>query len=121
MKKVLRIVVPIFMLLIFILVMTTGGIVKKPLNDSEDVVAYALAIRDNVAQAKWDNATENMTSLEEAWNKIRFRIQFSIEGNRMYEFEAILSQLKGAINARSEVMTIMQLESLMGEWDRLEE
>ncbi|PKM49748.1 MAG: hypothetical protein CVV02_14870 [Firmicutes bacterium HGW-Firmicutes-7] len=121
MKKILEIIVISFILLVFVLIMTTGGIVKKPLNNREDVVAFILAISENVDQEQWEDASYNMNNLDEAWDKIRFRIQFSIEGARIYEFEGLLSRLKGAIKAKSHVNTIIQLEALLGEWNRLEE
>jgi hypothetical protein len=121
MVRTLKLILPIVTLIIFIIIMTTGGIVKKPLNPDEDVVAYILAIRDNVVQEKWDVASENMRKLEDAWDKIRFRIQFSVEGTRIYQFEGGLARLKGAIKSKSQTISTVEVEAILSEWDKLEE
>lgn len=121
MKKTFKIILPIIVIISFIVIMNAGGYLKKPLDKEDDVYYYLKAIENNIYNEDWEMAEENLVLLENAWDKVLFRIQMSIEGIRINDFFAEMAHLKGAINSRSREIGIIEIVTLIEVWNQIED
>jgi uncharacterized protein YfkK (UPF0435 family) len=120
MKKFIRYIPPAIILLVSIGIMTTGGVLKQPFGETDDVIKYINHIESNVKENKWEEAEENMGKLTDAWNKVKKRIQFSVERNELNDFTRNLARLKGAIIGRDTNGIWIELSAIKEDWNHLE-
>lgn len=121
MKKIGKVILPIIIISIFIIIMNSGAYLKRPLSKDDDVHYYLKAIEKNIYNEDWDMAEENLTYLEKAWDKVMLRIQITVEGARINDFISEMAHLRGAVHSKSQDNSIIEIETLIDVWDRLEE
>jgi len=121
MKKSIKIAIPIILIVFFITIMNAGHFFKKPIGKEDDVYFYLKAIEDNIYNEEWDEAEENLKHLEKAWDIVLFRIQMSIEGVRINDFFSEMAHLRGAIYSQNRDDAIIEIETLIDVWNRLED
>ncbi|WP_243105899.1 DUF4363 family protein [Clostridium tetani] len=119
MKKNLAKGIPIITLVIFILVMLSGNYLKRPIGKDDDVVGFIEIVIEDVNDENWEVADKNREKLEDAWNKIVKRIQFSSERSEMNELDASLARLKGAIMAKDKGLALAELNVAYEHWKSL--
>ncbi|AAO35050.1 hypothetical protein K144313037_02430 [Clostridium tetani] len=119
MKKNLAKGIPIITLVIFILVMLSGNYLKRPMGKDDDVVGFIEIVIEDVNDENWEVADKNREKLEDAWNKIVKRIQFSSERSEMNELDASLARLKGAIMAKDKGLALAELNVAYEHWKSL--
>jgi hypothetical protein len=120
MRKLKIIVPPIVILAVSILIMLSGGFLKKPLGRDDDVVKYMNDLKSNIEASKWGEAEANLNDLRESWTKVEKRIQFSVERNDLNGFTVDLARIEGAIRAKSKESAIIELYEAHEHWEHLE-
>lgn len=121
MNKITRITFPIIIIIIFVVILNASAFLKKPLGKNDDVFYYLKAIEENIYEEDWDKAEKNLSLLESAWDIVLARIQMTIEGVRINNFFSEMSHLRGAIHAKSKENAIIEIETLIDVWNRLED
>lgn len=119
MKNFWHYLIPIAALALFIAVMLSGELLKKPLNPSEDVLSF---VQDTITDAQaenWDNIKVDIMNLEHAWEKIEPRIQFSVERDELYNIGVNIARLKGSYMAQDKTSILIELNELLENWHEL--
>lgn len=116
-----RYILPALLLLIFIAIMNSGEILKKPMNSTDDVQMYIDTLNNAILNEKWSEADTHMVGLKNAWKIIGARIQFSVERNEMVLIDTNISRLEGALSIHDKPNAVIELHELRGHWNELEE
>ena len=119
MKKIIAYSIPIIMLGFFVLIMTTGQILKKPMEEGEDVAKYISIIVEDVKEENWNRAEEDRQKLATAWGKIVPRIQFSVERDEIYNININLARLRGIIMGKDQAGALAELGEIYENWREL--
>jgi len=119
MKKSLSYVIPIVTLISFILIMLGGNYLKKPMNPSENVVAFVELSIEHAKVEKWDKLHKDVTNIDYAWKKVIPRIQYSVERDEIYNISLNIASLKGSIASEDKASTLIELNEIIENWDEL--
>ncbi|WP_246615543.1 DUF4363 family protein [Clostridium thailandense] len=119
MKKIIAYSIPAIILGFFILIMTTGQFLKKPMREGEDVVKYISIIQEDVKAENWNYAEQDRQKLMIAWGKIVPRIQFSVERDEIYNININLARLGGIIMGKDQAGALAELGEIYENWREL--
>lgn len=119
MKKSVRIIIPIISLGIFILAMTTGGLLKKPMSDEDDLISFIEKTEKEVLNQDWKKASTHLSDAKKAWKKVVRRIQFSAERDEINELHKTLDRTRGFIEAKDKGGAMAELAEARNIWKEL--
>ena len=119
MRKFLVVTIPIVALVSFILIMLSGGVLKKPLGKDDSIPESIQLIIQDVESDNWEGANNKTENLSNAWTKVVKRIQFSSERDEINSFHASLARLRGAIMAEDKSASYMELSEAYEHWEGL--
>lgn len=119
MRKFLVITIPIVTLAIFILIMLSGGILKKPISNDDSVPDSIHQIIYEVESENWKDAEIKTDQLSALWKKIVRRVQFSSERDEINAFSSNIARLRGTIHARDKSGSFAELYEAYEHWDQL--
>ncbi|MBU3126961.1 DUF4363 family protein [Clostridium tagluense] len=119
MKKLISYSIPIVTLTVFVLLMLGGNYLKKPHNQSEDVVAFVEVSIEHAKSEEWDMLQQDVTNIDLAWKKIIPRIQFSVERDEIYNISLNIAKLRGSITSEDKASTLIELNEILEDWDEL--
>lgn len=119
MKKSVRIIIPIILLGLFILAMTTGGLLKKPMSDEDDLISFIEKTEKEVLNQDWEKASTHLDDAKKAWKKVVMRIQFSAERDEINELHKTLDRTKGFIEAKDKGGAMGELAEARNIWKEL--
>jgi uncharacterized protein YfkK (UPF0435 family) len=108
-RKFLVISIPIVTLAAFVLIMLSGGFLKKPLGATDNIPESIQLITQDVKSENWESANEKAENLSNIWNKVVKRIQFSSERDEINSLDSSLARLRGAIIAEDKSASLMEL------------
>lgn len=114
-------IIPTMVLLLFVGIMTSGGIAKKPFGKSDDVILYIDSLKKDVANENWQQAKMDITQVKSSWSIVEKRVQFSVERNAMTAIDVSISRIEGAISAQDKTAAIIELSQITRCWDDLEQ
>lgn len=120
MKKVKMYIIALMILLLFVGIMKSGGILKKPFSKSDDVLSYIEALKKDVASENWKQAEIDVIQVKSAWSIVEKRVQFSVERNDMNEIDISISRIEGALLARDKTSAFIELSQIIRHWNELE-
>jgi len=110
----------VFALVVFIAIMTTGGLLKKPFSEKDNVKSCIESVKRDVESENWIEAKENLTKLKTAWKIVGNRVQFSAERNEMIAIDRNIARLNGSLEAEDKVSALIELSELSLNWDDLQ-
>lgn len=119
MRKFLVITIPILALFCFIAVMLSGGILKKPLGEDDNIPESIQLITQDIESENWESAYEKTENLSKSWEKIIKRTQFSSERDEINSLDVNIARLHGAIIAKDKSASLMELYEAHEHWDGL--
>ncbi len=120
MKKTVSYIVPILVLILFITIMTSGGILKKPFGKSDDVASCIETLKKDVINEDWEQAKTDVQHLKAAWKTVEKRVQFSVERDEMNIIDINIARIEGAISIGDKSSAIIELSEIMEHWNALE-
>ncbi len=119
MRRLLIIIIPIVTLLLFILIMFSGNILKRPLGEDDDIPRSIDDIIEAVDSEAWDEADGKLQALESAWDKVIIRVQFASERDEINGLTTSIARLKGALKAEDKAGALMELYEAYNHWVEL--
>lgn len=119
MRRLFITIIPIVTLLLFIFIMHSGSILKKPLGEEDDIPLSINNIIEAVNNESWDEVDSKFQSLENAWDKVLFRVQFGSERDRIDKLTTSIARLKGALIAEDKASAMMELYEIYNHWEGL--
>ncbi len=121
MKKIKYYFIPVLLIIAFVIIMTTGNIVKKPFSQKDDVQYYIERVNKDVNSEKWVEGKLNVDKLKIAWRKVSKRVQFSVERDEMVAIDRNIAKIKGSIEAKDKTSALIELSEIKENWMDLEE
>lgn len=118
-KKFLLFLIPLLTLVLFILIMNSGSLLKKPLGEDDRLYETIQQIEADVKEKNWDKANNKINYAETAWKKIVRRIQFSVEKEYIFQINETLSRIKGGIKVKDDKAIIEEIYYFYELWDKL--
>lgn len=119
MRKFLIVTIPIITIVCFILVMLSGSYLKKSFYKDDNIPELIQVITENINYEKWEEASNNTEKLNEAWNKIVKRVQFSSERDEINGFSFSLARLRGSIQGKDKASSFSELSEAYEHWKEL--
>ena len=120
MKKIKSYIVPAIAILIFIAIMTTGGVLKKPFGKRDDVNKYIVTLKKDVMKEEWDKADRDLKQLEAAWRIVEKRVQFSVDRDEMLAIDTSIARIEGAVLVHDKNLAITEISEAEEHWEDLE-
>lgn len=121
MRKFLTITIPIVTIALFVCIMLSGSFLKKPFNKNEDIPKKIEVITQYVNNEEWQEASDELETLDKAWRKMISRIQFSSERDEINYLSVNIARLRGAIQAEDKSSALMELYEANNHWKTLGE
>lgn len=119
MRKFFIIVIPIVTLLLFVLIMSSGNILKRPLGEDDDIPQSIDNIIEAVENEAWSEAASKLQDLDKLWDKVIKRVQFGSERDEINKLSTSIARLKGAVKAEDKAGALMELYEAYNHWDEL--
>jgi hypothetical protein len=120
-KKVIAILIPACFLAFFILIMTSSYFLTRPFGTKDDVPAIVDEIKTEAVSGDWQGAKDGAESLEEAWEIVSTRVQFSAARDEIRDGKSSIARLKGYIEANDEAGALSELGELKEHWKNMGE
>lgn len=120
MKKVRMYIIPIMILLLFVGIMNSGGILKQPFSKTDDVLSYIEALKKDVVDENWKQAEIDIARVKSAWRIVEKRVQFSVERNDINEIDINIARIEGALLAKDKTSAFIELSQITRHWNELE-
>ncbi|MGY0693913.1 DUF4363 family protein [Virgibacillus sp. FSP13] len=109
-------IIPIILIGLFIFVMTSGSLLKKPMFGDDDVAHYIHNVKESVHDKSWKTASKNLNKAQKAWKKVIPRIQFSVERDEMNMFGKKLERTQAFISAKEKGSALAELAEAQYLW-----
>ncbi|GMQ59759.1 hypothetical protein AN1V17_41590 [Vallitalea sediminicola] len=94
---------------------------KKSFGNQDDVEVLMQNINDDIVNSDWIKGLEDIDKLKDAWDKVRKRVQFSVERDDLMGIELSIARLNGSIRGENKVQSLIGYEELKSYWNNLEE
>lgn len=120
MKKAITLVITGAILLLFIFIMNSGGIMKKSFSNSDDVIKILKELEKDIEESNWVKGLEDLEKLQSAWKIVERRVQFSVERNDLEGIGLSIARLKGSIRGKNQYESLIGWEELNAYWHHLE-
>ncbi|PQP81684.1 hypothetical protein C0Q44_18490 [Paenibacillus sp. PCH8] len=112
-------VTPILLLLIFIAIMASGALLKKPFGTQDRLMESVQTLEKQVDAKQWNAAKSQIDYAMQAWERIVNRIQFSVERETIYDILGTLARIKGGIAAEDDKAIKEEIYYFYALWDNL--
>ncbi|HHV34114.1 MAG TPA: DUF4363 family protein [Syntrophomonadaceae bacterium] len=99
--------------------MLSGSYLKQPRGKDENVPGKLALVKENVRNADWESAQQDLEDTEKAWKKVIPRIQFSMERDEINNLGISLARARAAITAKDKAGALMELEEAASHWHNL--
>lgn len=119
MRRFLVISIPIVSIALFILIMLSNSVLKKPLTDNDNIPEAIKLVINDIDNGDWTRAESNATKLHDTWDKVVRRVQFSGEKDEIDGFYKNIARLRGAIAAKDKSNAYMELYEAYEHWENL--
>lgn len=119
MRRFIVIAIPIGTLALFIFVMLSSRILKMPLGKEDNIPKQIQIIQDHVKNERWEEVDKEAQKLNEIWNNIVTRVQFSAERDEINSFNVCLARLNGAITAKDKTSALLEINEALEHWKNI--
>jgi len=113
--------IPLIILAGFIVFMNSGDFLKKPMTTQDDFVYHLQEVEQAVIREDWTAALEHSRNLDNAWNQVIRRIQFSVDKDEMKSINVSLSRLNAFLRARDSSQALAAAAEIREHWEHLNE
>ena len=111
---------PVLAIAAFLAIMTTGGFLKRPFSQKDNVKGYIEEVKNAVQDENWDQANQSLDKLQKSWKIVEMRVQFSVERDEMIFIDRNIARISGAIEVKDKVSAIIELSEINKNWEDLE-
>jgi len=111
--------VPVLLLAFSVLVMTSGGWLKKPLRGDDDVFGLVQEMEQLAKDENWEAVWDRSLAAYEAWRRVVNRVQYSVEREMILEISGSLAKMQGAAQARDMTALLQEVYYFYDLWNNL--
>lgn len=119
MRNTKKRIISLLALIIFIIIMTTGSILKHSFHEKDRVMYHVEQLYSDILNKKWTEAYHRLDDVQEAWKHVVRRIQFSAERNEINDFKINLERVRGFIVAKDQGGALADLAEIVFIWQEL--
>lgn len=119
MRKFLVIGIPIVTIVLFLAVMLSGNYLKTTKVNNKNFTELVAIVEEDINNDRWEEAKLHSEELQETWDKLINRTQFSSERDEINQLNVCLARLKGAIKSNNKALAIDGLYEAYEHWDQL--
>jgi len=119
MNKFIAKLIPIALLILFILVMTSGLFLSKYLASTQQLSNHLNNLERNITNNNWSLAQQQLAKSQKLWDSTSFWIHFSTTLNKLEQININLAQLKAALKTEDKKSALSTLAELQERWDYL--
>lgn len=119
MRKFFVTAIPITALALFVGIMLSGSLLKKPFCRTDDVERVIEKLNKSVREEVWEEAAIAAEELDLAWRKVVKRIQFSEERDEINFLTSNIARLQGAVATKDKSNALMELMDAYSHWENL--
>lgn len=112
-------VLPIFLLVLFVAIMATGSLLKKPFGTQDRLLESVQTLEKQVEKKQWSEAKSQVEYAMKAWDRIVNRIQFSVEREAIYDILGTLARIRGGVAAEDDQAIMEEIYYFYVLWDNL--
>lgn len=116
MRKIVALLIPTAMIILFILILVSGSYLKQSFHENDNVPAIIKEITNHVKNEEWTAAKEGVGKLEVAWEIITDRVQFSAEREELKDGIKSIARMKGFIEANDKAGSLAELREVEALW-----
>jgi len=120
-KRFLVYLLPVAILALFIFVMNSNIYLQRNRSKDNNFPMYIEKVKEDIRNNRWNEAKINIEKLENSWNLIMPKLQFSVERDEIGDLNASLARLKGAITAEDKGEALADLNEAQEHWNRLDD
>jgi hypothetical protein len=120
MRKLVYYSIPIIVLIVFVLIMNSGGYLKRPRGEEEDLPGLIKIVEEDLLNERWDSVSLNVDRLKNTWQKVIPRVQFSVERDEILAINRGLARIQGFIKARDKAGALAEISEINEHWNDLE-
>jgi hypothetical protein len=121
MRKFMTIAIPSAALVLFVLIMISGSWLKNSLGQGSNISDNMDSLKSSILEERWDETEKGIRELEDNWNRVVKRIQFSVERDEIIFFNSNVARLKGAVLAKDKAGSLVELYEALDHFSRLGE
>ncbi|OEF99213.1 hypothetical protein BHF71_09700 [Vulcanibacillus modesticaldus] len=119
MEKKLLIIGSVLMIVIYIAIMGSGAFLKQPLTKNDDVIKQLSLVENAVKKDDWQKAESHLDRGFQAWDRVKNRIQFSVEREFIEKLDDEMATLQGAISVNDKRTLLITIEKIKKIWDEM--
>lgn len=116
MRKFMVMAIPIVTLIIFVLIMLSADVLKRPIGEDDNMPQAIQEIIQAVNKEEWEDAYRKTDKLETAWKKVIKRVQFSAERDEINALNINIARMRGAIMAKDKANALAELSEAYEHW-----
>lgn len=116
MRKIIAVLIPSALLVFFILVMVSSSFLKESFGENDNIPDIIAEIKADINNGNWSDARNGADRLDEAWNIIINRIQFSAERDEIRDAKTSIARMKGYIEANDKAGSLAELGEVKKHW-----
>jgi hypothetical protein len=118
-EKFFTFILPLFLLLVSITVMTSGYWWKNTMDESKYIILGMEHIEKMVHEGEWEGAQTKTLEMIHEWDKAVNFIQFGVERDRVLEINETLARLKAAVMMKNDYEAYKELQVFYFLWSEL--
>lgn len=119
MRKFLVVSIPIVTIVIFVAIMLSGNYLKNTRVHNKNFMELVNIVEEDISNDRWEEAKVHAEELQQVWDKLINRTQFSSERDEINELNVSLARLQGAIKSNNKALAIDGLYEAHEHWDQL--
>ena len=119
MRRFMVIAIPIVTLTLFVLIMLSNNFLKRPLGENDNIPKQIQIIEGHIDSGKWEEVSKQTDELEQIWQRVVKRVQFSGERDEINGFNMSIVRLRGAIMAQDKANAFIELSEAHEHWKQI--
>lgn len=116
MRRIVALLIPSALIVFFALIMLSGSYLKQSFNESDNVPVIIEDITRDVESEDWTSVNKGVVQLENAWEIITARVQFSTEREELKDGKRSIARMKGFIKANDRAGVLSELSEVKEQW-----
>lgn len=119
MLKIAYYIVVVLLMALCLAVMNGSDYLKKAHSDLDNVPLHLSQVKSAVEREDWNRANHDYLALKTAWQKIKPRIQFSVEKDEMNDIDFGLARLGAYIRWEDKTESWVEVSEIETHWKDL--
>lgn len=108
------------MFIVFLVAMTSGVVLKKPLTGKDNVLEQVQKIKQDINNNHWDTAQNDALKLNKAWHTVRTRILISSEKDDIKKIDERVESVMADVETKDKSSAFRQLNLIKDGFRELE-